>query len=169
MIVVSILICPRIQNYVAQKCCQSDYKNVGCVSVDFQTGLRVLYQLWMSAKGLTLTGCVTVWNSCQIYVWIWIRSEKFEKWITTTIFFVHWLALSHIASRVALNFMQVFTLKQSEKMSKILKKALSNEPPTTLPQYLVKSLTKGLAQCLDSVTDLKYHSTAFPETTKLTV
>jgi len=59
-------------------------------------------------------------------------------------------------------------LKQSAKISNILKKAFKNDPPTTLPQCFVKSLTNGFVQCLDYVTDLKYHSTAFPDTTKLT-
>jgi hypothetical protein len=62
----------------------------------------------------------------------------------------------------------MITLKQSANVSNILKKPFKKDPPTTLPQCLVRSLTKGLAQCLDWVTDLKYHSTAFPETTKLT-
>jgi hypothetical protein len=53
-------------------------------------------------------------------------------------------------------------------MSKILKKAFKNEPPATLPQCLHINLEKGLQQWEALTAGLKYHSTAFPETKKLT-
>jgi hypothetical protein len=60
------------------------------------------------------------------------------------------------------------TLKKSPNISKILKNAFKNDPPTTLPQCLVTNLPNGFEQCCYKVIDLKYHSTAFPDTKKLT-
>jgi len=53
-------------------------------------------------------------------------------------------------------------------MSNILKNAFKNEPPATLPQCLHNNLEKGLQQCEAFTAGLKYHSTAFPDTKKLT-
>ena len=51
----------------------------------------------------------------------------------------------------------------------MLKKAFKKEPPATLPQFLHINLENGWQQWDVLWAFLKYHSTEFPDTTKLTI
>lgn len=65
-------------------------------------------------------------------------------------------------------YINLITLKKSPITSNILKNAFKNDPPTTLPQCFEINRVKGLQQCCESATVLKYHSIAFPDIIKLT-
>jgi len=102
VVVVSILVCARIEDNVTQKSSQANDKNVSSVSVDSQTRVWIFKQGWVPAKGFTLTGGIAVGDSCQVDIRIWVRSDKFKDIIAAAKLFIHRLTFSHVSSWVAL-------------------------------------------------------------------
>lgn len=103
--------------------------------------------LGVLAQGLALTSGITVWNSTQVYVRISISPDKFEDVITAAACTIDRRTFRTVSSWIALKLLLFFTLNISETRSKGPKKALRNDPPATLPQFLHISLLQGWQQC----------------------
>lgn len=75
MIIIPVFLCSCIQNYVTEQGSEPNRKYMACISVYPDTRMGALYKGRISAESLTLAGCITIWDACQVDVRIRICSD----------------------------------------------------------------------------------------------
>jgi hypothetical protein len=117
---------------------------VSSYPVEFDAGMARVEEVGVFAESLALPRCVAVGNSGQVDVGVGVGTDQLEAVVAAAAGCVDTVTFSTASVRLALRIMGKGTLKQSERRSRILKKAFRKDPPATLPQLLQRSLLQGL-------------------------
>ena len=113
-----------------------------CRSIESKAWLASSEAFGILTHCLTLSRCITIGNSWQIYVRVCITSDQLKHILTTTANLIAWIALSTESIWFTLHYL-IVTLKQSEIRSGMLKKAFMKDPAAMLPQFFVINLLNG--------------------------